>query len=84
MARYNLGCTKARAGDWERAIKHFMIAAGGGDNDSIKNIQQLYMDGYATKEDYTKALLAYQDYLEDVRSEQRDYATAFDDEYKCY
>ena len=55
-----------------------------GDNDSVKNIQQLYRDGHATKEDYTKALLACQAYLEEVRSEQRDEATAAYDGYKCY
>ena len=83
-ARHNLGCSECRVGNWDRAIKHFMIAAGGGNNNSVKGIQQLYTDGHATKEDYTKALQAYQEYLEDVRSEQRDQAAAYNDTYKCY
>ena len=44
----------------------------------------MYTAGYATKDDYTKALLACQAYLEEVRSEQRDKAAAFSDELKCY
>ena len=83
-ARHNLGNSEARAGNWDRAIKHYMIAAGAGQNESVKGIQMLYTNGDATKQDYTKALLAYQEYLEDMRSEQRDQAAVFDDEYKCY
>ena len=83
-ARHNIGIFEASAGNWDRAIKHYMIAAGGGLNNSVKNIQQLYRDGHATKEDYTKALLAYQKYLEEIRSDQRDKSAAFSDEFKCY
>ena len=50
----------------------------------MKNIKKLYMDGHATKEDYTKTFQAYQAYLEDVRSEQRDQAAAFSDICKYY
>ena len=83
-ARYNLGCDEDNAGNWDRAIKHFMIAVEGGDNDSVKGIQQLYMDGDATKEDYSNALQAYQTYLDEIRSEQRDNAAAYRDCYKYY
>ena len=81
-ARNNLGCDEACAGNWDRAIKHFMIAAGGGY--SIKGIHLLYKEGCASKEDYTNALRAYQKYLVEIRSEQRDHAAAFDDRYKYY
>ena len=83
-ARYTLGFVEGCAGNWERALKHYMIAAEGGYNDSIKCIQQMYMDGNATKEDYAKALRAYQLYLVEVRSKQRELAAAFSDEYKYY
>ena len=56
-----------------------MISAGGGDNNSMKAVLLLYKTGLATKDDYTKALLAYQKYLDEVRSEQRDKAAAADD-----
>ena len=83
-ARFNLGNSEARAGNWDRAIKHYMIAAGDGYSDSVKTIQQLYMNGHATKEDYSKALRAYQSYLDEIRSEQRDKAAAANDKYKYY
>ena len=50
IARHNIGCLEFRAGNWDRAIKHYMIAAGVGFNDSIKGIQQLYKHGHATKD----------------------------------
>ena len=82
VARYNLGCSEYEKSYWDRAIKHFMIAAGDGDNDSVKAVQQLYKHGHATKGDYSKALLAYQKYVEEARSEQRDEAAAANDRYK--
>ena len=81
-ARHNLGVLECRAGNWDRAIKHFTIAAGAGYNDSVKHIQQLYVAGHATKEDYGRALRAYQKCLEEIRSEQRDNAAAYRDNYK--
>ena len=79
-ARGNLGNSEFRAGNWDRALKHWLIAAGDGYNDSVKNMQQLYMDGNATKGDYAKALRAYQKYLEEIRSEQRDNAAAYEED----
>ena len=81
-ARHNLGVFEYEKSNLDRAIKHFMIAAGDGNDDSVKGIQQLYLYGHATKEDYSKALQAYQKYLDEIRSEQRDNAAAFRDTYK--
>ena len=61
-----------------------MIAAGSGYNDSLKNIKQLYSNGYATKDDYAKALQAYQAYLKEIKSDDRDKAAAFNARYKYY
>ena len=83
-ARHNLGNSEGRAGNWDRATKHWLIAAGRGQNESVKMIQQLYKHGHATKEQYARALQAYQTYLDEVRSEQRDKASAFSDQYKYY
>ena len=82
--RFNLGNSEFRAGNWDRAVKHYMVAAGNGHNDSVKNIRELYTNGHATKKDYSKALRAYQMYLDEIRSEQRDKAAASSDEYKYY
>ena len=77
--RHNLGNSEFHAGNYDRAIKHYMISAGGGYSGSVKYIRQMYSDGDATKEDFAKALRAYQVYLEEVRSEHRDQAAAADD-----
>ena len=39
-------------------------------------IQKLYKDGHATKDDYAKALKAYQAYISEIKSDQRDAAAA--------
>ena len=83
-ARHNLGCDDANVGNYDRALKHFMISVGGGDHDSLKKIKQLYTNGDATKEDYAKALKAYQAYLSEIKSGDRDKAAAFSDDNKYY
>ena len=55
-ARHNLGIFEGRAGNMDRALKHYMIAARFGYNDSLENIKRSFMNGDATKEDYAKAL----------------------------
>ena len=80
VARYNLAIAEENAGNMNRALKHYMIAAGGGDSDSLKQIQKLYTNGHATKDDYAKSLRAYQAYLAEIKRTQRDKAAAFDDE----
>ena len=71
-ARHNLGILECRAENYNRALKHFMISVEGGDHDCVKNIKQMYSKGYATRDDYAKALRAYQAYLEEVKSNDRD------------
>ena len=70
---HNLGVGESEA---DRALKHYMIAAEGGMDSSLKQIQKLYTKGCATKDDYTKALRAYQTYLTEIKSTQRDKAAA--------
>jgi len=84
MARQNLGLYEIIANNMDRALKHFMIANQGGDDEALESIKKLYMHGYATKKDYEKALLSRQTYLDDIRSNQRDEAAAFDDQLKYY
>ena len=84
VARHNLGCAEARVDNWDRATKHWLIAAGDGYDDSVKHIQLLYKAGYATKDDYASALKNYQAYLDEIKSDQRDNAAAAYDRYKYY
>ena len=83
-ARYNLGVNEYDAGNYDRALKHHMIAVRGGDTDSVKYIQQLYMNGHATKDHYANALRSHQAYLNEIKSDQRDKAAAFHDCYRYY
>jgi len=83
-SRNELGVFEVEAGNMDTALKHFMIAARGGDSNSMKNIKDLYENGDATKEDFAKALRSYQEYIDEIRSPQRDEAAASDDENKYY
>ena len=83
-ARHNLGATEHNAGNMHKAVKHYTIAVRGGHSDSLKKIQQLYLNGHATKDDYTTALKSYQVYLGEIKSIQRDKAAADDDECRYY
>jgi len=76
VARNNLGVDEEREGNIDRALKHYMIAVGCGNSDSLNTIKGLYSYGRATKEDYTTALQAYQVYLDEIKSKQRDEAAA--------
>jgi len=84
QARCNLGVVEVDSGNIDRALKHFMIAAGGGYADSLKNIKQMLMKGHATKDDYAAALEARQAYLDEIKSDQRDEAASYDERYKYY
>ncbi len=82
QARYNLGQLELEAGNFDRALKHYMIAIRSGDPESLKDIQSMYSNGDATKEDYTKALQSYQAYFGEIKSLQRDEAAAYSDTFK--
>ena len=65
-------------------MKHYVIAAGCGDNESLENIKQMFMNGHAAKDDYAKALQVYQACLNEIKSPQRDEAAEADERYKYY
>ena len=75
-ARHNLGNNEHRAGNMNRALKHYIIAAEGGYNNSLKAIQKLYTNGHATKDDYATSLRAYQANSVEIKSAQRNKAAA--------
>ena len=70
-ARYNLGIEEGRKGNFDRARKHFIIAANLGHHDSLQGLKELYADGDASKEDYAGALRAYQAAIDATKSKQR-------------
>ena len=83
MTRYNLGVSEYNAGNYDRALKHYMIAVRGGDTDSVKAIQRMYIGGHVAKDQYANALQSHQAYLNEIQSDQRDKAAAFKEDF-CY
>ena len=76
-ARRNLGVYEKINGRFERARKHFIIAANLGWHDSLQELRELYANGHASKEDYASALRAYQAATEEAKSAEREIAEAF-------
>ena len=60
----------------DRAVKHYMIVAGAGCDDSLKGIRQLYLEGRATKDDFEKALRSHKEAKDEMKSDQREAAAA--------
>jgi len=84
VARNNLGNRELDAGNMDRALKHYMISVRGGYSESLEMIQKMYANGFASKEDYTRALQLYQAYLGEIKSVQRDKAAVASERYKYY
>ena len=78
IAIHNLGCDEGNNGNFERARKHWIIAANLGYDDSLKCIRTLYADGHASKEDYADALRACQAAVEATKSAEREKAEVWD------
>ena len=56
-------------------MKHWMIAAGAGLDESLTAIRVCYLDdGHATKDDFEKALRAHQASTDEMKSDQREAA----------
>lgn len=84
-ARFRLGLYEYKpAGNVDQALKHFMIAVTFGHSDSLQRIRLMFMNGHATKDEYANALRAYQAYMVDIKSDQRNEAASFSDIYRYY
>ena len=74
IARYTLGCKEEDAGNCDLALKHSLIAAKLGHDDSLDMVKSFFMRGLATKEDYANALRGHQSAAEEMKSHDRDEA----------
>jgi TPR repeat protein len=74
--RYSLGVVEAQQGNVSRAMKHWMISARAGDDDSLKRIRKGFMAGHVTKIDFERALRAHKESKDEERSDQREAAAA--------
>ena len=71
-ARFNLGAYELRKGRIDRAVKHLVIAANLGDDNSMQRLKRFYADGDMSKEDFASALRAYQAAVNATKSPQRE------------
>ena len=78
-ARHNLGVLECDSGNMDIAMKHYMIAAGAGYDNSLKEIRQMLLRGYATKDEFERALRAHKEAVDEMKSVQRDAAVASGD-----
>jgi TPR repeat protein len=71
-ARHHLGCVEEENGNVERAVKHFIIAAKLGYEDSMKELWKHYSAGNITKEDLEVTLRTHQAAINEMKSPERD------------
>ncbi len=71
-ARYNLACYEESNGDIDRAVKHFIIAANLGHDDSIQAVKDCYKDELISKEGFAAALRAHHAAVKAMKSPQRE------------
>eukprot|EP00985_Skeletonema_marinoi_P023219 scaffold15294_cov101-Skeletonema_marinoi.AAC.2 len=73
-ARTHLGLAEWDNENYERAVKHFIIAAKLGHDDSIKVLMESYKGGLVKKEVLDAALRAHQSAVDATKSSQREAA----------
>ena len=76
LARNNLGCHEHSNGRYDRAVKHFIIAANLGFDRALEMVKNYFRSGFVSKEDYEAALRGYQAAVNATKSQQRDEAYA--------
>jgi len=75
-ARHNLGVYEVNRGRIERGVKHFIIAAKNGHDDSVKALRELHAAGNVSQDDFDLALRAHQAVVDASNSPQRESALA--------
>ena len=75
-ARNDLGLIERQAGNEQRAMKHFIVAARAGDSKCLENVKNGFMTGrlVVTKNEYESTLRAYHETQIEMKSEARDKA----------
>eukprot|EP00984_Skeletonema_dohrnii_P018353 scaffold8554_cov91-Skeletonema_dohrnii-CCMP3373.AAC.1 len=78
VARYILGYDEGHNGNKERAVKHWIIAATQGHDESIKALMDEFRSGMVSKENLAATLRAHQAALDATKSPQREAAEEYD------
>jgi hypothetical protein len=79
-ARHVLALAEAATGNMERAVKHFIIAANLGKEDSMKELWGHYAKGDMTKEDLEATLRSHKAAIDEMKSSQREEAERWEEE----
>lgn len=77
-SRHNLGCIEYDAGNYDRAMKHFIISARAGSERSLGAVKDKFMNGMVTKDEYASTLRAYHERQQGMKNDARDMAAAID------
>ena len=76
LARYNLGSLEWNNGRYERAIRHYIIAANLGHDQSMDDVKEGYQRGLVSKDDFALTLRSYGAAVNAMKSPQRQAADA--------
>ena len=72
LLRHNLACHEGRNGSIERTVKHFIIAANLGFDESMKALWTQFKLGNITKDDLEAAIRAHEAAVDATKSPQRE------------
>lgn len=71
-SRFNLGSRETgERNNMDRAMKHWMIGARDGHDESLNNIRQGYTNGFVSKDDFEEVLRAHKETTDEMWSDQR-------------
>ena len=76
-ARHVIGFVEAGKGKVERAVKHYIIAANLGYDNSIQALKECYKNGDISKDDFAAALRAHHAAVEATKSPHREAAAKY-------
>jgi len=68
---------EGKAGSNDRSNKHFMLAASAGCKESLKRVKKGFVRGDVNKDDYANTLRANQKIQDEMKSDDRDIAEAY-------
>ena len=74
LARHNLALLEVKNDQYDRAAKHWIIAAKLGYYDSLNALKTLYKNGLVSKNDFSAALRGYQTAIAAMKNPQREEA----------
>jgi hypothetical protein len=82
-ARAVLAAHEMKNGRFERAAKHYIIAANLGHDNSLQEVKALFVKGIVSKEEYAAALRAHQAAVDATKSAEREKAEEAERKDRC-